>query len=109
MPHPRPPVRIVAVALFALTAAFGWLFYAVPHPSGLGGFGSAAGVDSAAALKLEQAAALKPIASPVNNGGPLPPGRLIVPSLGVNPQVLPFRATARAIAVPQHAHALGPD
>ncbi len=97
----------MAVALFALTAAFGWLFYAVPHPSGLGGFGSAAVVDSAADLKLEQAAALKPTPSPVNSGGPLPPGRLIVRSIGVNAQVLPVGVTDGAMGVTNESYDVG--
>jgi hypothetical protein len=107
MPHPRHHVPLVTVALFALTAAFGWLFYAVPHPGGLGGFGSAAVVDSAADLKLEQAAALKPTPSPTNTGGPLPPGRLTVRSIGVNAQVLPVGVDKGAIAVTNESYDVG--
>ncbi|HXA42388.1 MAG TPA: class F sortase [Candidatus Solibacter sp.] len=107
MPHPRHRVPIVTVALFALTAVFGWLFYAVPHPGGLGGFGGAAVVDSAADLKLEQAAALKPTPSPTDTGGPLPPGRLVVRSIGVNAQVLPVGVDKGAMAVTNESYDVG--
>ena len=87
----RHQVPVIAVALFALTASLGWLFVAVPHHNGLGAITAAAVVDSGADLKLEQGAALTTAGSPasaVSPGGPLPPGRLVIRSIGVNAQVL---------------------
>lgn len=109
MPNSRHRFPITAAALFALAAAFGWLFYAIPHPGGLGGLGSAAVVDSAADLKLEQAAALTPVvASPTPaQAGPLPPGRLIVRSIGVNAQVLPVGVQNGAIGVTNESYDVG--
>ena len=80
--------RVGLVLAIVLMAALGFALLQVLAPKTHPGFSTASSVvDSGADLALEQAAALK--VAPVQvDPGPKPPGRLIIPSIGVDAQVL---------------------
>ena len=111
MVNSRQQVPVSVVALFALVASAGWLYIALPHHSGLGSVGAAAVVDNAADLKLEQAASVNSasaaVPAAVGAAGPLPPGRLIIRSIGVNAQVLGVGLDHGAMGVTNESYDVG--
>src|SRR5437879_13467015 len=88
----RQRVAILAAIVFALTAAMGWFFVAVPRSHSLGAAGGAVVVDAAADLRLEHSAALTETVAPpaVVPAGAVShhPGRLIIRSSGVHAPVM---------------------
>jgi LPXTG-site transpeptidase (sortase) family protein len=80
--------RVGLIVAIVLVAAVGFLMLRMVAPQTKPGVSTASSVvDAGADLALEQAAALK--VAPVQvDGGPRPPGRLIIPTIGVDAQVI---------------------
>lgn len=92
--------------MFAAVASAGWLFLAWPSGGGVVR-STAAVVDSGADLKLEKAAAFT-VTQPAAPQGPLPPGKLVIRSIGVSAQVLPVGVDAAgAMGVTNQSYNVG--